>query len=120
MLREDTQTLSFRGRRSRNKVSVGEPAEGSFTRYPNSLLWEVTVAFGRHGTRPSSHFNLDGFYLMTSSDECVSSNYDEGRSEVRYAVRLADFREPLDFRTHPAPPDLRRQIRVSAFFQTPP
>jgi hypothetical protein len=23
------QTLSFRGRRSRNKVSVGEPAEGS-------------------------------------------------------------------------------------------
>ena len=55
---------------------------------------------------------------MTSSDECVSSNYDEGRSEVRYAVRLADFREPLDFRTHPAPPDLRRQIRFSVFFQT--
>ena len=55
---------------------------------------------------------------MTSSDECVSSNYDEGRSEVRYAVRLADFREPLDFRTHPAPPDLRWQIRVSVFFQT--
>ena len=53
MLREAVQTLSFRGRRSRNKVSVGEPAEGSFTRYPNSLLWEVTVAFGRHGTRPS-------------------------------------------------------------------
>ena len=26
---EDTQTLLFRGRRSRNKVSVGEPAEGS-------------------------------------------------------------------------------------------
>ncbi len=25
------QTLSFRGRRSRNKVSVGEPAEGSLT-----------------------------------------------------------------------------------------
>ena len=31
MLGEDTQTLSFRGRRSRNKVSVGEPAEGSLT-----------------------------------------------------------------------------------------
>ena len=29
MLGEDTQTLLFRGRRSRNKVSVGEPAEGS-------------------------------------------------------------------------------------------
>ena len=31
MLGEDTQTLSFRGRRSRNKVSVGEPAEGSLS-----------------------------------------------------------------------------------------
>ena len=30
MPREAVQTLSFRGRRSRNKVSVGEPAEGSF------------------------------------------------------------------------------------------
>jgi hypothetical protein len=28
---EILQTLSLRGRRSRNKVSVGEPAEGSFT-----------------------------------------------------------------------------------------
>ena len=27
------QTLSFKGRRSRNKVSVGEPAEGSLTTY---------------------------------------------------------------------------------------
>ena len=27
---ELNQTLSLRGRRSRNKVSVGEPAEGSF------------------------------------------------------------------------------------------
>ena len=26
---KDVQTLPFRGRRSRNKVSVGEPAEGS-------------------------------------------------------------------------------------------
>ena len=31
MLREAVQTLSFRGRRSRNKVSVGEPAEGSLS-----------------------------------------------------------------------------------------
>ena len=31
MPREVVQTLSFRGRRSRNKVSVGEPAEGSLT-----------------------------------------------------------------------------------------
>ena len=35
MPREAVQTLSFRGRRSRNKVSVGEPAEGSLS-YPSS------------------------------------------------------------------------------------
>ena len=34
MPREVTQTLSFRGRRSRNKVSVGEPAEGSLPMHP--------------------------------------------------------------------------------------
>ena len=28
-LREDDQTVAFRGSKSRNKVSVGEPAEGS-------------------------------------------------------------------------------------------
>ena len=33
--RKLSRTLSFRGRRSRNKVSVGEPAEGSF-----ELNWE--------------------------------------------------------------------------------
>ena len=41
-LREAVQTLSFRGRRSRNKVSVGEPAEGSLTRIhfnTMNLLW---------------------------------------------------------------------------------
>ena len=31
---EFVQTLPFRGRRSRNKVSVGEPAEGSLTHCP--------------------------------------------------------------------------------------
>ena len=30
-LREDNQTVAFRGSRSRNKVSVGEPAEGSLS-----------------------------------------------------------------------------------------
>ena len=42
MPREAVQTLSFRGRRSRNKVSVGEPAEGSFTlikQIPRELLF---------------------------------------------------------------------------------
>ena len=30
-LRKDDQTVAFRGSKSRNKVSVGEPAEGSLT-----------------------------------------------------------------------------------------
>ena len=33
--REDDQTVAFRGSKSRNKVSVGEPAEGSLS---NSFL----------------------------------------------------------------------------------
>ena len=30
---EDVQTVLFRGSKSRNKVSVGEPAEGSLTKF---------------------------------------------------------------------------------------
>ena len=37
VLREVIQTLSSRGRRSRNKVSVGEPAEGSVTHENNPI-----------------------------------------------------------------------------------
>jgi len=32
VIRKDVQTVSFRGSKSRNKVSVGEPAEGSLTK----------------------------------------------------------------------------------------
>ena len=32
---EDRQTWSFRGSKSRNKVSVGEPAEGSLPNFKN-------------------------------------------------------------------------------------
>ena len=38
MPREAVQTLSFRGRRSRNKVSVGEPAEGSLPVFPPTRM----------------------------------------------------------------------------------
>ena len=38
LLREVTQTLSSRGSKSRNKVSVGEPAEGSLTNPILSLI----------------------------------------------------------------------------------
>ena len=57
MPREVTQTLSFRGRRSRNKVSVGEPAEGSLPMDPlincvdQSSLWGVSPRSSHRGTR---------------------------------------------------------------------
>lgn len=41
---EAVRTLPFRGRRSRNKVSVGEPADGSF---------EETLSIGRDSLSPS-------------------------------------------------------------------
>ena len=39
--REDDQTVAFRGSKSRNKVSVGEPAEGSLT---NPILPALAVS----------------------------------------------------------------------------
>ncbi|KZS90050.1 hypothetical protein SISNIDRAFT_220070, partial [Sistotremastrum niveocremeum HHB9708] len=36
-IREAGQTWSFRGSKSRNKVSVGEPAEGSLTNFSKLL-----------------------------------------------------------------------------------
>ena len=37
IMRDVGQTISFRGSKSRNKVSVGEPAEGSLPKYPKKL-----------------------------------------------------------------------------------
>ena len=42
--REEGQTVLSRGSKSRNKVSVGEPAEGSLTK-------SVSLLVGRHGKR---------------------------------------------------------------------
>jgi hypothetical protein len=50
MPREVVQTLSFRGRRSRNKVSVGEPAEGSLTvSFLSAPLWASSFCVGGGG-----------------------------------------------------------------------
>jgi hypothetical protein len=46
MPREAVQTLSFRGRRSRNKVSVGEPAEGSLSfLHPHRAYHSTVVSY---------------------------------------------------------------------------
>src|SRR6201999_4380236 len=47
--REAGQTWSFRGSKSRNKVSVGEPAEGSLTYLPRGarVAWLRQIAVQR-------------------------------------------------------------------------
>ena len=45
-VRESLQTGLSRGRRSRNKVSVGEPAEGSFQQQSKQKLFTPCSAFG--------------------------------------------------------------------------
>ena len=53
LLREVTQTLSSRGSKSRNKVSVGEPAEGSLPLSPAAPpgLWTPAAAAERPRSR---------------------------------------------------------------------
>ena len=66
---EDTQTWSFRGSKSRNKVSVGEPAEGSLPKQKTGGdglgLNLLTVAYGHR--YPSK----DGWRQL---QPCVSTN----------------------------------------------
>ena len=58
--REVVWTLSFRGRRSRNKVSVGEPAEGSLT----SSLPLCFVVFSKQLCERSERFK-EKFQLLS-------------------------------------------------------
>ena len=53
-LREVSQTLSLRGRTSRNKASVGEPAEGSFTPAATSSSATVRGFRSIHLGKPSA------------------------------------------------------------------
>jgi hypothetical protein len=65
MPREAVQTLSFRGRRSRNKVSVGEPAEGSLPVFPPARMRTVTCTPGgsaREGRSPLCLWRRGSFW----------------------------------------------------------
>ena len=88
----------LRGRRSRNKVSVGEPAEGSFARIvPNNpIMIFASSATVTGDVEKMSYiflpYILQNFlrrsrYLLRSySGECLGSSSDEERSELRYAI----------------------------------
>ena len=106
-------TLSFRGRRSRNKVSVGEPAEGSL-KIIQPTLWIVfegtSASFLDEFVSSPSHthpINLRVWSLpflsplllrreekevlteITLNNGCLGSRNDEERSEMRYVVWFA-------------------------------
>ena len=68
-LREAVQTLLFRGRRSRNKVSVGEPAEGSLpVSIPNPVRTGSYSFYWRSRGRRSSSRRP----LRAASRACVA------------------------------------------------
>ena len=50
---EIAQTLPFRGRRSRNKVSVGEPADGSLTPKPKFSILSLKTTQDKEKTQNS-------------------------------------------------------------------
>jgi hypothetical protein len=80
MPREAAQTLSFRGRRSRNKVSVGEPAEGSLPVFPPARMRTVTCTTGgsaREGRSPLCVCRPGSFFvarLSVSTGCCVAGS----------------------------------------------
>ena len=100
---ELSRTLSFRGRRSRNKVSVGEPAEGSFWKKLCMLGSVASRSFRRArlcGRRVHiwnnafTSYKIDsGFkpWHTTRSGGCLGSHIDEERSKTRYVLRFAEL-----------------------------
>ena len=63
---EDDQTWSFRGSKSRNKVSVGEPAEGSLTRIQRiNPMCTCRCSGGVRVERKSSHTAASRFSINT-------------------------------------------------------
>ena len=116
----------LRGSKSRNKVSVGEPAEGSLphfvelsavlrrvSRYPPHVNIEMFDAFINFLTPVNKQLIVDWVSgraaallsgcvaeaqqhtnpTKTPNDGYLGSRNDEERSEMRYAVRIAEFSE---------------------------
>ncbi len=90
--REAGQTWSFRGSKSRNKVSVGEPAEGSllnglsydlqpFNLWKQNVLWRSGATLMQNSFVSESHTNIKTF-----NKGSLGSRNDEERSEARNVV----------------------------------
>ena len=63
---EAVQTLSFRGRRSRNKVSVGEPAEGSLSFLHPHLAYRIVLGGGFQASATAVGLPSAGVALFAS------------------------------------------------------
>jgi hypothetical protein len=64
-------TLLLRGRRSRNKVSVGEPAEGSFVSFNNNLSWCLTYSYSLYNSKfKLSTMDVSGLSTKKSAANC--------------------------------------------------
>ena len=112
-LREAVQTLLFRGRRSRNKVSVGEPAEGSL---PVSIPNPVRTGFRAAAGPRVGLCVLPPAWSPPSSEGCCAG---WGRVGMRPSVRARVVREGvvrrLSSRGSPPPhPSCGRRLRSVA------
>ena len=91
VLFENLQTKLSRGRRSRNKVSVGEPAEGSFTPINHSSRIDLRVySMLPSGDNPDClTFVIQSIFLKKKKKMKIlnggylGSHTDEERSELR-------------------------------------
>ena len=97
-------TVSLRGRRSRNKVSVGEPAEGSFACKCDVCLGTFVPTLAALCVSmlvmpcflALYYIMLHSFhYFSFVSDGCLGSRTHEGGSELCWTWWLADLSELL-------------------------
>ena len=103
-------TLSFRGRRSRNKVSVGEPAEGSFAwDKGHCCIYVCTCQWNWLRCRRALKIRLGAMWKFIAcacalrdcpvnmfSYGCMGSDNEEEHSKLWYALWLAALRESCD------------------------
>ena len=81
-MRKLGQTWSFRGSKSRNKVSVGEPADGSLTVFYTNLT--LVNCMGHSPTLLYFRLKITLYNnYKTFSNGSLGSRNDEERSELR-------------------------------------
>ncbi|CAG8610004.1 4335_t:CDS:10 [Diversispora eburnea] len=86
IFREVGQTWSFRGSKSRNKVSVGEPAEGSLKIYNRELIFPDYL-YSNPTLYKYINYTKTKLKKKTFNNGSLGSRIDEERSEMRYVLK---------------------------------